>query len=328
LIRRRALIAGVAASLLAPPVAAAQQTKRFSIGYLVAVTPGVVAPYAAAIEEALRDLGYVEGRNIVAHRRYAEGRPERLPDLAADLVRLNVDIIVATTNPAIAAAKRATTSIPIIMVIASDPVGTGFVASLARPGGNVTGVTLDTGPELNGKRVELLNAILPKASRVAVLRNPAEPGAVQSWNAAEEAGRRLGITVRSVEIRGLDDFEPAFATMVRERADGVVLVSAGPVAFTRRRHIVGLAAQAKLPAVYGLREWVDDGGLMSYGPSLIDLWRRSATFVDKILRGAKPGDLPVEQPTKFELVINVRTAKALGLTVPQSLLLRADEVIQ
>ncbi len=328
MIRRRALIAGVAASLLAPPVAAAQQTKRFSIGYLVAVTPGVVAPYAAAIEEALRDLGYVEGRNIVVHRRYAEGKPERLPDLAADLVRLNVDIIVATTNPAIAAAKRATTSIPIIMVIASDPVGTGFVASLARPGGNVTGVTLDTGPELNGKRVELLNAILPKASRVAVLRNPAEPGAVQSWNAAEEAGRRLGITVRSVEIRGLDDFEPAFATMVRERADGVVLVSAGPVAFTRRRHIVGLAAQAKLPAVYGLREWVDDGGLMSYGPSLIDLWRRSATFVDKILRGAKSGDLPVEQPTKFELVINVRTAKALGLTVPQSLLLRADEVIQ
>src|SRR5712691_2260 len=189
--RTRALLAGVVASFLAPLVTEAQPaTKSFSIGYLVAVTPEVVAPYSAAIEEGLRDLGYVEGRNMVVHRRYAEGKPERLPDLAAELVRLKVDVIVATTNPTIAAAKRATTSIPIIMVIAADPVGTGFVASLARPGGNVTGVTLDTGPELNGKRVELLNAILPKASRVAVLRNPAEPGAVQSWNAAEEAGRR------------------------------------------------------------------------------------------------------------------------------------------
>jgi putative ABC transport system substrate-binding protein len=292
------------------------------------VTPEVVAPYSAAIEEGLRDLGYVEGRNIVVHRRYAESKPERLPGLAAELVRLKVDVIVATTNPTIAAAKRATTSIPIVMVIASDPVGTGFVASLARPGGNVTGVTLDTGPELNAKRVELLNAIIPRASRVAVLWNPSFPGAVESWNAAENAARRLGIPVRSVEIRGLDDFEAAFATMVRERAEGVVLVSSGPVAFTRRRHIVGLAAQARLPAAHGLREWVDDGGLMSYGPSLIDLWRRSATFVDKILRGAKPGDLPVEQPTKFELVINLKAAKALGLTVPQSLLLRADQVIE
>src|SRR5712691_3542436 len=262
--RTRALLAGVVASFLAPLVTEAQPaTKSFSIGYLVAVTPEVVAPYSAAIEEGLRDLGYVEGRNMVVHRRYAEGKPERLPDLAAELVRLKVAVIVATTNTTIAAAKRATRSIPIIMVIA-----------------------------------------------------------------AENAGRRLGIAVRSVEIRGLDDFEAAFATMVRERADGVVPVSVGPVAFTRRRHILGLAAQAKLPAVHMLREWVDEGGLMSYGPSLIDLWRRSATFVDKILRGAKPGDLPVEQPTKFELVINLKAAKALGFTVPQSLLLRADEVIQ
>jgi putative ABC transport system substrate-binding protein len=327
-IDRRALLAGVTASFLAPLVADGQPArKRFSIGYLVAVTPEVVASYSAAIEEGLRDLGYVEGRNIVVHRRYAEGKSERLPDLAAELVRLKVDVIVATTNPTIAAAKRATASIPIVMVIASDPVGTGFVASLARPGSNITGVTLDTGRELNGKRMELLNAMLPRASRVAVLRTPSDPGDAQRWNAAEDAGRRLGIVVSSVEIRGVDDFEAAFATMVREHADGV-LVSAGPVAFTHRRRIVGLAAQAKLPTVYSLREWVDDGGLMSYGPSLIDLWRRSATFVDKILRGTKPGDLPVEQPTKFELVINLRTARALGLAVPQSLLLRADQVIQ
>jgi len=320
-------VAGLLFLVAAPLAVEAEPTqKSFSIGCLMAVTAEAVAPYRRGLEEGLRDLGYVEGRNIVIHRRYAEGKPERLPDLAAELVRLKVDVIVATTNPAISAVRRATASIPIVMVIAADPVGTGFITSLGRPGGNITGVTLDTGLELVGRRLELLKEIAPKVSRVAVLRNPSDEGAAQTWNAAEDAGRQLGITVRSVEVRTLDDFDGAFGIMVRARVDGV-LVGAGPLGFTRRRHVAELAARWRLPAVYPFRESVDEGGLMSYGPSLIDLWRRSAKHVDRILRGSKPADLPVEQPTRFELVINMRTAKALGITIPPSVLLRADQII-
>jgi putative ABC transport system substrate-binding protein len=286
-----------------------------------------MSPQLDAFRQALRELGWVEGQNIVIDYRFAEGRFDRLPDLAAELVRLKVDIIVAQPTPAAAAAKNATETIPIVMISVGDPVGLGLIASLARPGGNVTGSSYSVGLEIAGKGLELLKETVPKVRRVAILSNPANPGHPLAIREVNVAARSLGVQLQLLEARDPNEFDGAFAAMATERV-GVLLVVADSMFLLHRTRLADLAARSRLPAAYGNREIVEAGGLMSYGPSVRDLFRRSATFVDKILKGAKPGDLPVEQPTKFELVINLKTAKVLGLTIPPSLLQRADEVIQ
>jgi putative tryptophan/tyrosine transport system substrate-binding protein len=268
----------------------------------------------------------VEGKNVVFERRYAENRLERLPELAADLVRLKVDVIVAGGTLAPLAAKRATSTIPIVMTAPGDPVGSGLVASLARPGGNVTGVSL-MGPDLGGKRLELLKELLPGLTRVAVLWNAATPNSAVVLKEVQEAGRRLGIEVQSLEVRGPDDFDGTFEAATKQRLDAMITAE-DPLTLSYRKRIADFATGQHLPSISGLREFVEVGGLISYGANLDDLYRRAAGYVDKILKGAKPADLPVEQPTKFDLVINLTTAKALGLAVPPSLLARADKVIE
>ena len=317
------------AVLLAPPLAAEGQPtgKVYRIGLILTATPSESAHLVKALDEGLRELGYVEGRNVMFERRFAEGRQERLPALAADLVRLKVDTLVTGSNPVIAAVKQASATIPVVMAVSRDPVSAGFIASLARPGGNITGLANDPAPEIIGKNLELLKEAAPRVSRVAFLWNPIPPGAGTYKNAVESAARSLGVTFQSVEVRGRNEFEGAFAAMVRERANGIV-VATDPVILGPRSEVVLLAARNRLPAVYGLREFPEVGGFMSYGPNVADQFRRAAIYVDKILKGAKPGDLPVEQATKFELVINLKTAKALGLTIPPSLLGRADQVIE
>jgi len=326
---RRTFIEVISGGLIAAPLAASAQPagKVYRIGFIVTATPDEVGHLIKALSEGLWELGYVEGRNVVFERRFAEGRQERLPALATELVRLNVDVIVTGSNPVIAAVKQATATIPVVMAVSRDPVGAGFIASLARPGGNITGLANDPGPEIIGKDLELLKEAAPRVSRVAFLWNPVPPGAGIYKNVVESAARTLGVTFQSVEVRGRNEFEGAFAAMVRERANGLV-VATDPVFFGPRSQVVLLAARSRLPAVYGLREFPEAGGLMSYGPNVADQFRRAAIYVDKILKGAKSGDLPVDQATKFELVINLKTAKALGLTIPQSVLARADEVIQ
>jgi len=328
MISRRAFLTGSVALLSAPLAAEAQQAaKVYRIGVILTSAPNESGHLIKALEEGMRELGYVDERNIVFERRFAEGRQERLPLLAAELVRLKVDVLVTGSNAVIAAVKQVTATIPVVMAVSRDPVGAGFIASLARPRGNITGLTNDPGPEIIGKYLELLKEAAPRVSRVAYLWNPVPPGAGTYKNAVESAARTLGVTFQSVEVRGREEFDAAFAAMVRERANGVV-VAVDPVFVGPRSQVVLLAARNRLPAVYGLREFAEVGGLMSYGPNIADQFRRAATYVDKILKGAKPGDLAVEQATKFELVINLKTAKALGLTVPDSLLRRADEVIQ
>jgi len=282
-----------------------------------------------AFRQGLRDLGYVEGRNVVIEYRDAEGKHERLPALAAELVALKVDVIVAPPTPAALAAKQVTKTIPIVFAAVSDPVSSGLVTSLARPGGNVTGLS-DLTPELVGKCLEQLKQAVPGVSRAAVLWQPGAFGERTEKDllkAAEVAARALGVRLQFVEARGPDDFDRAFSKMTSARADALTVLPTAMFVSERRR-LVDLAAKNRLPTVFPYRESVDAGGLMSYGPNLADMYRRAATYVDKILKGAKPGDLPVEQPTKFELVINAKTAKALSLTIPQSVLLRADQVIQ
>ena len=315
--------------LLAAPLAAeAQPTgKVYRIGLILTATPNEAGHLVKALDEGLRELGYVEGRNVVFERRFAEGRQERLPALAAQLVQLKVDVLVTGSNPVIAAVKKVTATIPVVMAVSRDPVGVGFIASLARPGGNITGLANDPTPDIIGKNLELLKEAAPRVSRVAFLWNPVPPGAGTYKNAVESAARNLGVTFQSVEVRGRNEFEGAFAAMARERANGVVVAS-DPVIFGPRSQVVLLAARSRLPAVYPQREFAEAGGLISYGPNLADQFRRAAIYVDKILKGARPGDLAVEQARKFELVINVKTAKALGLTIPPALLLRADHIIE
>ena len=279
-----------------------------------------------AFRQGLRDLGYVEGQNIAIESRSAEGKDDRLPAHAADLVRSKVDVIVATSGAATKAAQQATRTIPIVMSLVNDPVGSGLVASLARPGGNVTGLTI-MAPDLMAKRLELLKEVVPKLSRVALLQNPDNPASAAQLREAEAAARALGVQPQTLEARNPQEIEGAFAAMIRERA-GALLILSDAIFFTQRRQIAELAAKGRLPSIIGTRDYPDAGGLMAYGPNFLDLERRAATFVDRILKGAKPGDLPVEQPTKFELVINLKTAKTLGLTIPQTLLQRADQVIQ
>jgi putative ABC transport system substrate-binding protein len=328
---RRAFLGTLAASLLAAPLAAeAQQLVRVArIGVL---TPGhsfslsEPSPRFEAFRQELRERSWVEGQNIAIEWRFAEDKNDRLPDLAAELIRLKVDVIVAVAGPATRAAKLATMTIPIVATAISDPVGQGLVASLARPGGNVTGLAT-LFPELAAKRLALLKEALPAVSRVAVLRNPANPANVVIWKEVQVAARTLSITLQSREVRGPNDFEGAFAAMTRERPEALLTLD-DPLVFQYQTSIVDFAAKKRLPAMHAFRESVEVGGLMAYSANLPDMFRRAAMFVDKILKGAKPADLPIEQPSKFELVINLKTAKALGLRIPPSLLQRADQVIE
>jgi len=327
---RRGFIGTLAGGLLAAPlVAEAQQAPKIPrIGYLV---PNLAqAPHLLeAFRQGLRDLGYVDGHDVVIEYRDTEGKIERFPALAAELVALKVDVIVAPSTPAALAAKQATGTIPIVFVGAGDPVTSRLVTSLARPGGNVTGLSV-LSTELTGKWLELLKQAVPGVSRVAALW---QPGAMDErtdkdmQKGAEVAAQTLGVRLQFVEARGPADFDRAFSDMTRGRA-GALTVRPAPMFISERRRLVDLAAKNRLPAVYAWREFVDAGGLMSYGPNAAHMYRRAATYVDKILKGTKPADLPVEQPTKFELVINLKAAKALGLTIPPSVLGRADEIIQ
>ena len=318
------------AFLVGPPAAGAQPAGTvYRVGFLQNTPPTnnpAILPFVGAFVQGLRERGWVEGQNTIIEWRYADGRMERFPDLAAELVRLKVDVIVTVAAPAARAAKQATTTIPIVALAVSDPVGQGLVASLARPGGNITG-SATLFPELAAKRLALLKETLPRISRVAVLRNVANPGNVFLWKEVQVAGRTLGVTLHSGEVRGPDDFQGAFAAMIKERPQGLLVLD-DPLFFTFRTSILDFAAKHRLPAMHPFREFVEAGGLMAYSVDLADMYRRAATIVDKILKGAKPADLPVEQPTTFELVINLKTAKLLGLTIPPSVLARADRIIE
>ena len=324
------LATAVVLLLLAAPLATAvaqPQEKIPRVGYLGPRSRSEASLYLDPFLQRLRELGWVEGKNIVIEYRWGEGWSDRLPDLAAELVRLKVDVIFAPATVAAVAARKATGTIPIVMATGGDPVGLGLVASLARPGGNVTGLSYGVGLSILGKQLQLLKEALPKLRRVAVLSNPGNPAQGLAIKEVTAAARSLGVQLQLLEARGPDGFDSAFAAMARERAEAL-LVMADPILAFHRVPLRDLAARGRLPAMYGLREHMDSGGLMSYHPDLRDSFRRAATYVDKILRGARPADLPVEQPTKFEFVINLKAAKALGLTVPRSLLLRADEIIE
>jgi putative ABC transport system substrate-binding protein len=315
---------------LAGGVESQQPKKVPRVGYLSPVDAATDSTLSEPFRLALRELGYTEGQNIVIEYRYAEGKPDRLPALAADLVRLKVDIIVvAGGDRPIRAAKNATKTIPIIMMgQGPDPVEAGLVESLARPGGNVTGLTL-LSRELGGKRLELLKEAVPKVARVAVLYDPAvRASVVEVKEVLPVAARALGLTVQPWEVRAADGFEKVFAALSKERPDGLYVTTGGPLMRTNRKRITGFALKSLLPSVYGYREAVDAGGLMYYGADLADSYQRVAYYVDKILKGAKPAELPVEQPTKFELIINLKAAKQIGLTIPPNVLARADKVIR
>ena len=311
-------------------IAEAQQPKKVPrIGYLYQGDRISDSTRAEAIKLALRELGYIEGQNIAIEYRYAEGKRGRESELAAELVRLKVDLIlVAGGGDWVQAAKNASKTIPIVMTgTGGDPVAAGLVESLARPGGNVTGIT-NLGTELGGKRLELLKEVVPKIARVAVLYNPTNPNSVREVKEdLPVAARALGLTVQPWEVRDADGFDKVFAAMGKQRPDGLYLPT-GPQMFTNAKRIAGFALKSRLPSVYGRKEAVDAGGLMSYGADIADSYRRVAYYVDRILKGAKPADLPVEQPTKFELVLNLKTAKEIGVTIPQSVLYRADKVIK
>jgi putative tryptophan/tyrosine transport system substrate-binding protein len=324
--RRIGLVLLAGSLILAPLTAEAEQPKTPPrIGFLLMGSPQAgLAVAFDAFREGLHELGWTENENIVIEYQWAGESPHRLPELAADLVRLKVDIIIAST-PGVRAAQQATTSIPIIMCIADDAVKQGFVSNLARPGGNITGMAAFAS-EFAGKRLQLLREATPRVSRVALLWNP--PGSSPDYmKDTEMAARSLGVTLQSVEIRTADDFGRAFTSVLKGRAEALV-VGPGQFLFTHQRRVVEFALKNRLPSIYAWKDPVSVGGLIGYGVNIPQVYRRAAYYVDKILRGTQPGDLPVEQPTKFDLVVNLRTAKALGLTIPHSLLVRADEIIQ
>jgi putative ABC transport system substrate-binding protein len=322
--RRRFLLTSLAGVLAAPLAAEAQPAGRVYRLGILASTP---TPHLQeAFRQGLRDLGWIESQNITVEYRYSEARFERLPDLMAQLIRSKVDVIVAWDGLAAGAAKQATKSIPIVVLIHGDPVGSGHVASLAKPGGNLTGLG-GFFPVLAAKRLELIKQAIPGLARVAVLWHPANPVKQLDWKATQAAALALALTIQSREVRSSEDFPGVFQAIRRERPDALMTLE-DPLIFRHRTMIVEFAARDRLPAIYALREFTDVGGLMTYGVDVTDLFRRGATFVDKILKGAKPADLPIEQPTKFDLVINLKTAKALGLTIPPSLLAGADQVIE
>jgi len=336
MIDRRAFIGSATLGVLTAPLpAGAQRAQKMARIALVANNTPVaemtgaepIDRNARAFVHGLRDLGWVEGRSIVIERRSAEGRPERIPALVREMVNLEVDVLV-TYGPAMAlAAKQATDTIAVVAVAAANPVAQGLVSNLARPGANITGLSMEAGGALNGKRLELLKQVAPKASGVAFIRSRPQAGRPVWSSETEAAAQALGLTLTVVAVDSPEDFDAAFAAIARDRQHAIFCADS-PVTLGNRQRIVDFAARQRLPAVYSQRTFAESGGLMSYGADLVDLSRRAAAYVDKILKGAKPGELPIEQPTKFELVINMKTAKALGLTIPQSLLLRADEVIQ
>jgi putative ABC transport system substrate-binding protein len=321
------LLGGAAAASIAWPLAAiAQQSGKLrTIGFLGPNTRSGASDWVAALAQRLRELGWIEGRTVTIEYRWAEGREERLAEIAAEFVRLKVDVIVTSGTPAVMASKQATSVIPIVFATAGDPVGSGLVASLARPGGNVTGLATLVA-DLAGKRLELLREIVPGLGRLAIMGNASNPFTVLELGEVQAAAGTLGLEVVTLEIRRAQDIAPAFETL-KSRVDALY-VCTDALANTNRIRISTSALGVRLPTMHGSRDYVEAGGLMSYGPNYPDLFRRSADYVDKILHGAKPGDIPVEQPTKYELVLNLTTAKALGLTVPPSLLARADEVIE
>jgi putative tryptophan/tyrosine transport system substrate-binding protein len=325
--RRRDLIAFLGgATAVWPFVARAQQQAKLpTIGFLGAATPAVASQWVNAFVKRLGELGWIDGRTVAIEYRWVEARPELYTEIAAELVKLKVDVIVTWASAPVLAAKQSTAAIPIVFAAQMDPVGAGVVASLARPGGNITGMSIQQ-TDTAGKRLELLREVVPNLGRLAIMANVGAPGAVLEKHEVETTARTLGLEVTASEIRQVEDIHSAIEGF-KSRADALY-VATDPLVFNNRIQINTLAQNGRLPTIYGAREYVDAGGLMSYGPNWTDLFRRAAEQVDKILRGAKPGDIPVEQPTKFDLVINLKTAKALGLTVPPSLLLRADEVIE
>jgi ABC-type uncharacterized transport system substrate-binding protein len=323
---RRKFVGTLAGSLVTGlSVAEAQSTETvYRVGFLLGATAKSVASLFDALNQGLHDLGYVEGRNLVFVRRFGEGNVERLPELAADLVRQRVDVIVTGTNFHVAAVRGATSTIPIVMVFVEDPVGSGFAASLSRPGGNVTGLSAEASSDLWAKYLTMLREIVPKLSRVGVL------GQVSSkvgFAELETASRKLDLALEVSDIRRLEDFDAAFATMIARRVEAVLIV-VGPLTYQLKERIAGAALKYRLPTISNAKQYSEAGLLLSYGPNLPDLYRRAASYVDKILRGAKPADLPIEQPTRLELTINLKTAKAIGLTIPHPMLLRADDVIE
>jgi len=326
-LRRRDFIALAGCAVAAPATVRAQEqaTRIYRIGYLGS---GIAYPDLQRVfQQGLRDLGWIEGQNYAIDYRFAEGQYDALPRLADELVRLGADVIIASPTPAALAARNATATIPIVGIGFDNPIENGLVASLARPGGNVTGLSYGVGPEIFGKDVELLREILPELRHVAVLSNPAGPNHAPMISNVKSAARALGVELLLLEANGPGEFEGAFAAMANERV-GALFIFGDPMLGVHRARLAELAVQYRLPSMYTNRPHVEAGGLMCYGPSFSDLWRRAAAYVDKILKGARPADLPVEQPTKFELIINLRTAKAIGLEIPQSMLLRADEVIE
>jgi ABC-type uncharacterized transport system substrate-binding protein len=327
--RREFMRTSFVGALAAPFVAEAEQavTKLARVGYLSPSTPAAVKQNLDAFVQGLAKLGHAERKTFVLELRYAHARPERLFDLARELVNLKVNVIVTATDVAIAAVKRATDVIPIVMANSGDPVATGFVASLGRPGGNVTGLSMIS-PELSGKRLELLRATVPEVARVAFLWNPGVRSDALQYAETQGVARALGVSLQSVEVVRTEDLDRAFSAITEQRAQALAVAAPSPIMFSNRAKIASFAQKRRLPSMYGGREFVVAGGLMSYGPSDPDLFRRAAIYVDKILKGANPADLPIEQPEKFELVINLKTAKALGLTIPPSLLARADQVIE
>jgi putative ABC transport system substrate-binding protein len=327
-VRAKILIYVLSALIVATiHLAEAQQPKKVPrIGVLIALSPSAISDRIEAFRQGLRELEYVEGKNIVIEYRSAEGKFDRLPHLAAELVRLKIDVIVTGGPTATRHAKEATNTIPIVMAQDSDPVGNGFIASLANPGGNITGLaTLSS--ELSGKQLELLKEIIPKLSRVAVFGNSTEPGNAQALKETELAAGAFGVKLQNLNVRNPKDIETAFQEASKGRADAVLVLSS-PVATSHRAQIADLAARSRLPTMHQVEGFVEAGGLVTYGVSIADLWRRSATYVNKILKGRKPADLPVEQPKKFEFIINLKAAKQIGLTIPPNVLARADKVIK
>jgi ABC-type uncharacterized transport system substrate-binding protein len=323
--RRREFIALIGGATAWPLAARAQQPAKLpTIGFLGTATPSAWNQWTPAFVQRLRELGWIEGRTVAIEYRWAEGRDERYTEIAAELVRLKVDVIV-TGGGALLVAKQATSVIPIVFALAADPVGSRFVASLARPGGNITGLSVQA-TDLAGKRLEFLREVIPGLRRLAILANVGYPAAELEMDEVQAAARTLGLEVATLEIRRADDIAPAFEAL--KGLAEALYVPADPLVNTNRIRINTLALGARLPTMFGFREYVEAGGLMSYGPNIPHLFRRAADYVDKILRGAKPGDLPVEQPTKFDLIINLTTAKALGIEIPATLLARADEVIE
>ena len=326
--QRREFITLIGGAVAAWPLTARAEVqsaaKMYRVGFLLGATGESVASLFHALQDRLRELGYIEGRNVVFVQRYADGRMERLPDLAAELVRLRVDVIVTGTNLHVAAVRHATETMPIVMVFTADPVGAGFVASLARPGGNVTGLTADASPDLWGKYLSLLKEVVPRLSRVGVLGQVASQ---VGFAELEAASQNLGVTLEVADLQRPEDIDRAFATMISQRVEALLVV-VGPLTYLLRQEIADAALKHQLPAMTNASQFAQAGLLMSYGPNLEDLYRQAATYVDKILQGASPADLPVEQPTNFEFVINMRTAKALGLDVPLRLQQFANEVIE